>query len=102
MNGVTVFLVLEALVALSIVMGVHALRRRTSLVYSYMVLAFMRFASWATSPAPLISIGPFTLSVGSNVFFSADSCSTSRTASAPGGWPSAWWWGPACCTRGAR
>jgi len=71
MNSATVYLGLEAAVAFSIVIVVHALRRKTSLVYSYAVLAFMRLASWAASPASLVSVGPFSLSVGSNVFFSA-------------------------------
>ena len=62
------YLVLEALVAFAVVMGVHALRRRTSLVYSYAVLAFMRLGSWAAGPAAPVTIGPVELSVGSNVF----------------------------------
>jgi len=49
MNSATVYLGLEAAVAFSIVIVVHALRRKTSLVYSYAVLAFMRLASWAAS-----------------------------------------------------
>jgi len=65
------YLGLEALVAFAVVMGVHALRRRTSLAYSYAVLTFMRLGSWAASPAPPVAVGPLQLSVGSNVFFSA-------------------------------
>lgn len=71
MNSATVYFILEAVAAFSIVVGVHALRRKTTLVYSYVVLAFMRLASWAATPASLVSVGPLTLGVGSNVFFSA-------------------------------
>jgi len=65
------YLGLEAVVAFAVVMGVLALRRRTSLAYSYAVLTFMRVGSWAAAPAPPVAVGPLQLSVGSNVFFSA-------------------------------
>ena len=67
----SLYLGLEALVAFAVVIGVHALRRRTSLAYSYAVLTFMRLGSWAAAPAPPVAVGPLQLSVGSNVFFSA-------------------------------
>jgi two-component system, cell cycle sensor histidine kinase and response regulator CckA len=53
------------------VVGTHALRRGTSLVYCYAVLAFMTFASWAAPHGEPIAAGPFALYVESSVFFSA-------------------------------
>ena len=57
--------------AFAVVMGVHALRRRTSLAHSYAVLTFMRLDSWAAAQTRPVAVGPLELSVGSNVFFSA-------------------------------
>ena len=61
----------EALLMFAVVVGVHALRRRTSIVYSYAVIGFMRLASWAATHASMVVLGPLKLNVGSDIFFSA-------------------------------
>lgn len=71
MSEKVAYLLLEAIVVFAVVLGVHALRRRTTLVYSYAVLAFMRVASWMATRDAMVHIGPLELTVGSNVFFSA-------------------------------
>jgi PAS domain S-box-containing protein len=65
------YLLLEAFVVFAVVLGVHALRRRTTLVYSYAVLAFMRLGSWIATHHSMVPIGDLQLNVGSNIFFSA-------------------------------
>ncbi len=71
MNDKVAYLLLEAFVVFAIVLGVHALRRRTTLVYSYAVLAFMRLGSWIATHHSMVFIGDLELNVGSNIFFSA-------------------------------
>ena len=71
MSEKVAYLLLEAMVVFAVVVGVHALRRRTTLVYSYAVLAFMRVASWMATRDAMVHIGPLELTVGSNIFFSA-------------------------------
>ena len=71
MSEKVAYLVLEAMVVFAVVLGVHALRRRTTLVYSYAVLAFMRVASWMATRDAMVHLGPVELTVGSNIFFSA-------------------------------
>src|SRR3569832_1213506 len=61
----------EAVVVLGLVLGVHALRRRTSLVYTYALIAFFWVGCWATTHAAMVTLGSLQLNVGSNVFFSA-------------------------------
>ncbi|MFL5308504.1 MAG: ATP-binding protein [Polyangia bacterium] len=65
------YLLLEALIVFAVVLGTHALRRRTSLVFSFAVLAFMRVSSWIATHDAMVSIGRLELNIGSNVFFSA-------------------------------
>jgi hypothetical protein len=64
------YLALEALVVLGIVIGVHALRRKTSLVYSFALVAALRFGSWAATHHAMVNLGSLHLNVGSTVFFS--------------------------------
>lgn len=71
MSDSVAFLLVEATVVFSVVLGVHALRRRTTLVYSYAVLAFMRLGSWIATHNSMVEVGWLRLNVGSNVFFSA-------------------------------
>ncbi len=49
MSEKVAYLLLEAILVFAVVLGVHALRRRTTLVYSYAVLAFMRLGSWVAT-----------------------------------------------------
>ena len=71
MSDKVVYLLVEAVVVFAIVLGVHALRRRTTLVYSYAVLAFMRLGSWIATHHSMVPVGDLQLNVGSNIFFSA-------------------------------
>ncbi|MES1166259.1 MAG: ATP-binding protein [Verrucomicrobiota bacterium] len=71
MTGPVAYLLLEALIVFAVVLGTHALRRRTSLVFSFAVLAFMRVGSWIAAHDAMVRIGRLELNIGSNVFFTA-------------------------------
>ncbi|HVT10527.1 MAG TPA: ATP-binding protein [Polyangia bacterium] len=70
-TGPVAYLLLEALIVFAVVLGTHAARRRTSLVFSFAVLAFMRVGSWIATHDAMVSIGRLELNIGSNVFFTA-------------------------------
>jgi hypothetical protein len=88
----TQFLILETLVVFGLVLGIHASRRRTSIVYSYAILTFLTFGSWVTSQGIAIDIGPFDFYVASGVFFTGALLSVFVLYVADGpraDWP--WW-----------
>ncbi len=66
-----ILLFAEMIVALAVVSGVHALRRRTSLVFSYATVAWMTLASWVTPHAAVLRIAELQFHLESSVFFSA-------------------------------
>ncbi|HSS37945.1 MAG TPA: ATP-binding protein, partial [Polyangia bacterium] len=70
-TGPVAYLLLETLIVFAAVLGTHALRRRTSLVFSFAVLAFMRVGSWIATHDAMVSVAGLDLNIGSNVFFSA-------------------------------
>ncbi|MES1166011.1 MAG: ATP-binding protein, partial [Verrucomicrobiota bacterium] len=70
-TGPVAYLLLETLIVFAVVLGTHALRRRTSLVFSFAVLAFMRVGSWIATHDAMVSVAGLELNIGSNVFFTA-------------------------------
>jgi PAS domain S-box-containing protein len=60
-----------ALATFGVVHAVHALRRRTSLVFTYAVVAFMAFAAAVTPHTASIQVGGLSLGVASGIFFAA-------------------------------
>jgi len=66
-----VHFLIEILVVLSIVTGVHALRHKTSLVFCYAMLTFTTFASWATPHDAVMMLFSLDFHVESSVFFTA-------------------------------
>lgn len=62
---------LLALVTILLVPGVHALRRRASLVYMYAVVAALAFAGWVIPHDLASTVGALTFGLASTVFFGA-------------------------------
>ncbi|HEX2733112.1 MAG TPA: ATP-binding protein [Polyangiaceae bacterium] len=71
MSREATFLFVQGAAAFGSLLCLHAIRRRTSLLFSFGMLAFMTWASWAMPNGAAIPIGPFSFSVGSAVYYTA-------------------------------